>query len=199
MIRLLALRHAATDWNEAGLLQGRAERALSPAGRAAAATWRLPAFADHWQLLCSPLRRAQQTAALLGRSAQIEPALIEMALIEMDWGAWEGLRPADLRRTDPRFAAEAARGLDLTPPGGESPRQVAARLLPWLAALGEDSVAVTHKGVLRALLHLATGWDFQGKAPAKPAAGRAFLFERLDGHLSLVPGLVSLTALAPAP
>jgi probable phosphoglycerate mutase len=179
--RLLALRHAATDWNEAGLLQGRAERGLSAAGRAAAAAWRLPSFAAGWTLLASPLRRAQETAALLGPQVVTEPALIEMS-----WGAWEGHSPAELRRDDPRFTAEETRGLDFTPPGGESPRQVAARLAPWLAGLERDSVAVTHKGVLRALLHLATGWAFQGKAPAKPRAGVALLFALEGGRLSLM-------------
>jgi probable phosphoglycerate mutase len=179
--RLLALRHAATDWNEAGLLQGRAERGLSPAGRAAAAAWRVPAFAAGWPVLCSPLRRARETAAAMGLPAQVEDRLIEM-----NWGEWEGCSPAELRAGDPRFAAAEVRGLDLAPPGGESPRQVALRLRPWLDSLGQDSVAVTHKGVLRALLHLATGWDFQGKAPAKARAGTALLFERGEGGLRLV-------------
>jgi probable phosphoglycerate mutase len=187
VIRLLALRHAATDWNEAGLLQGRAERALSPAGRAAATGWRLPVFAARWAVLSSPLQRARETAAAMGLAASVEEALIEM-----NWGAWEGRNPAALRRDDPRFAAEEARGLDLAPPGGESPRQVAARLSPWLAGLGRDSVAITHKGVLRALLHLATGWDFTGKPPAKLRGGTALLFERSGGRFSLVDAAAPL-------
>jgi probable phosphoglycerate mutase len=185
--RLFAFRHAPTDWNEAGLLQGRADRPLSDAGRAAAAGWRLPPFAAGWTVFSSPLRRARETAAAMGLDAAVEPALIEM-----HWGAWEGSSLVALRQRDPRFAAEEARGLDFTPPGGESPRQVAARLAPWLAALREDSVAVTHKGVLRALLHLATGWDFQGKAPAKPRAGIGLVFAIDQGRASLAQARVPL-------
>ena len=33
MIPLLVIRHGATDWNEAGLIQGRTDRPLSAAGR----------------------------------------------------------------------------------------------------------------------------------------------------------------------
>src|SRR3546814_19841125 len=62
--------------------------------------------------------------------------------------------------------ANEARGLDFRPPGGESPRDVQDRLRPLLAELadaGEDVVAVSHKGVLRALYALASGWDMRGK------------------------------------
>jgi len=183
---LLALRHAATDGNEAGLFQGRADRSLSPAGRSAAASWRLPAFAQAWPAVASPLRRARETAAAMGLAAAVEPALIEM-----DWGAWEGRARAALAE-DPAFLAAERLGLDLLPPGGESPRQVAARLEPWLAGLEQDLVAVTHKGVLRALLHLATGWDFQGKPPAKARAGIALLFAREAGRWRLEAGTVPL-------
>jgi probable phosphoglycerate mutase len=42
--------------------------------------------------------------------------------------------------------------------------------MPWLArvaATGEPLVVVTHNGVLRALLALATGWDMSGKPPVR--------------------------------
>jgi len=193
--RLLALRHAVTDWNAEGRLQGRADRTLSPAGRAAAALWRLPAFAADWPVLCSPLKRAHQTALLM----RLRPTVAQ-ALIEMDWGRWEGRTLADLRREGGAdFAAAEAAGLDMQPPHGESPRQVAARLSPWLERLGKDSVAVTHKGVLRALVHLATGWDFTGRIPIKAVAGTALLFERKDGKLAVEPYPYSLLPPAAGP
>jgi probable phosphoglycerate mutase len=49
-----------------------------------------------------------------------------------------------------------AAGLDFRPPGGESPRDVQERLKPYLASLAGPTIAVTHKGVLRALYALAT-------------------------------------------
>lgn len=189
MTRLLALRHAPTAWNAEGRFQGRSDQPLSAEGLALAATWRLPDDARDWPVLASPLLRARQTAEAMGLSARVEPALIEM-----DWGAWEGRTHAELAAEDAAgLAASEARGLDFQPPGGESPRQVMARLAPWLAAGGPPRVLVTHKGVLRALLALATGWDFQGKPPAKIASGQALLLALApDGGLALLDGRVRL-------
>jgi len=158
------LRHGATAWNAAGRMQGRADPPLSPNGRAALQGMRLPAALALARWVSSPARRARETADLLGADA-VEVA---DALVEMDWGAWEGETLATLRR-DPDFAENEARGLDFQPPGGESPRAVLRRVAAWTATLTGDRpvVAVTHKGVIRAVLCLATGWDMLGKPPAK--------------------------------
>jgi probable phosphoglycerate mutase len=78
---------------------------------------------------------------------------------------WEGRTLAEARESDPDAAAREAQGLDFRAPNGESPREVQARLLPWLAALQADTLAVTHKGVIRALYALATGWPMLGRMP----------------------------------
>jgi probable phosphoglycerate mutase len=47
---------------------------------------------------------------------------------------------------------------------------VLERLKPWLARVGASDVpviAVTHLGVIRAIVAAATGWDMTGKAPVK--------------------------------
>jgi len=173
MTRLVLVRHAATAWNEAHRVQGRADPPLSAEGRAAAARWRLPADMVPGLWVTSPLARARETAALMGA---VRPT-VEPRLIEMDWGAWEGARLAELRaRHGAAMAGNEARGLDFRPEGGESPREVLARLAPWLAemaALGDTVAAVTHKGVIRALLARATGWDMRGRAPSRIARGFA--------------------------
>ncbi len=174
-MKLLLLRHATTPWNEGRRLQGRSDIGLSPRGRAEASRWRLPCWAAGWPVLTSPLKRAQQTAQLMGCRAQSVAWLIEM-----DWGRWEGRRLADLRaELGPAMAAMEARGLDLRPPGGESPRAVGQRLLPFLQALdagAEGYVLVTHKGVIRALLSLAGGWDMRQDWPERlrPHCGHLF-------------------------
>jgi probable phosphoglycerate mutase len=125
MTPLLLIRHGATPWNASGRMQGRADIGLSAAGRAEVARWRLPKGGQAARWLVSPLRRARETAALLGAPA----TLVAARLIEMDWGAWEGLSAVELRRTAAgELAREEARGLDLRPPGGESPRELMARL-----------------------------------------------------------------------
>jgi probable phosphoglycerate mutase len=169
---VLLIRHGPTEWNDNGRIQGRADLELSSRGRAEVARWRLPAAWAEARVLSSPLRRARDTAALLtGRTP-----IIDDRLIEMDWGAWQGRRLAELRARAPALvAANEARGLDFRPPGGESPREVCARLQALLAELAADPqpvVAVCHKGVIRAALVLATGWDMRSKPPLRLARDR---------------------------
>ena len=172
MSEFLILRHAPTDWNRAGRIQGRADRALSPEGRAEAATWRLPEWARDWPCLSSPLRRALET----GRAMGLDPSP-RAALAEMDWGVLEGRTLEAVRREGgDAFAAEEAKGLDFRPPGGESPREVGARVAAFLAAEGRDAVVVAHKGVLRALFALATGWDMRSKPPLRIHGASAHRF-----------------------
>ena len=115
-----------------------------------------------------------------------DQAAIDRRLIEMDFGAWEGKRLADLRaEPDGDAAAREALGLDFKAPGGESPRAVQARLEPLLARLAElrrPTVLVTHKAVIRALYALATGWTMIGKPPAKLRPNCAQVFRlQADG------------------
>lgn len=166
MTRLVLLRHGPTDWNASGCLQGRNDQPLSDAGRHFLRNRKLPAAFSRRRWYASPLRRAAETANLLGVSAIPEPALTEM-----DWGEYEGYTLGELQaRYGAAFSANEALGLDLLPPHGESPRQVQARLRPWLrkiAAEGLDAGAVTHKGVIRAILSLAYDWPMLGKPPVK--------------------------------
>lgn len=166
-VPLIMLRHGPTDWNAEGRIQGRCDRPLSDAGRAAVRRWRLPEACKDAHWVTSPLVRARETVALLGHG----DAASDPALVEMHWGPWEGCRLAQLRdRYGSEMIEMEARGLDFRPPGGESPRDVQRRLEPWLAEVGagrRPCVAVSHKGVIRALLSLASGWDMTAAAPEK--------------------------------
>jgi probable phosphoglycerate mutase len=133
------------------------------------------------RIVSSPLSRCVQTAALLGAP----DAAHEPRIIEMDWGEWEGRTLAELREElGDAMAQNEARGLDFRPPGGESPRAVIERIKPWLreiAAAGVPTLAVTHRGVIRAILAEASGWDMRGKPPAK-LDWRAVHFFMLDAQ-----------------
>ncbi len=183
MCPLVVIRHGPTDWNRTGRIQGCSDPPLSDQGRAAVRRWRLPpeltaGAASDWDWLTSPLTRARETAELLrsGLESGLDPGPgsgeipPEPALIEMSWGAWEGRRLDALRAEGGDAMAEAeALGLDFRPPGGESPRQVQVRLGPLLETLGGNRrpvVAISHKGVIRALYALASGWNMTD-APAE--------------------------------
>ena len=164
---LVLLRHGRTEWNLDGRIQGQTDTRLSAPGRDQVLSWRLPPELAGYRWVSSPLARSRETAALLGHEA-VE---LEAALMEARWGRWEGERLVDLRaRHGPDMAALERRGLDFQPPEGESPRDVQARLRPWLEAVarhGQPTVAVCHRGVIRALYALATGWDMTGKPSVK--------------------------------
>jgi probable phosphoglycerate mutase len=176
MTRLMLIRHGPTAYNEDGRMQGRIDEPLSAAGRAAVRGWSAPPESTSADWVSSPLVRARETAGLLGGP---EPT-IEPRLIEMDWGHWEGRRLNDLRsELGDAMAENEARGLDFRPPGGESPSDIQARVASWLAEIGarrRPTLALTHKGVIRAIFALAMGWDMTGKPPVKLARATAHFF-----------------------
>jgi probable phosphoglycerate mutase len=186
-VRILLLRHAATTWNLEGRIQGRSDVALSAQGRADVQGLSCPPPWRSGRCYSSPLRRARDTARALGAlSPQLVPALTEMS-----WGDWEGQTLAALRsRLGEAMMRNEARGLDFCPPGGESPRQVAARVRRWLASLPADEPvwAVTHKGVIRAVYALASGWDMREKPAARLDFKRGQAF-RIDGDVLRVEAL----------
>jgi 2,3-bisphosphoglycerate-dependent phosphoglycerate mutase len=162
---LWLIRHAQTAWNATGRIQGHTDVGLNAVGQQAACSWRLPVDASEW--FVSPLSRAQQTAAAMAA----DPVTVIPALTEMNWGVWEGQSLAQLRAQlgDAMRINEDA-GLDFRPDAGESPREVQARLREWYLTLdrtGPDVAVVTHKGVIRALLAEASGWDMRGKSPGR--------------------------------
>ena len=164
-MKLLLLRHGVTDWNADKRIQGRIDRPLSDIGIEAIKQRRLADAVLDLSWYCSPLLRARQTAELLG----IESPQIEPALIEMDWGDWEGqiLKPLRKQLGD-EMRSNEARGLDFCPPNGESPRRLQDRLKPWLRQIslqGDDVAAVVHKGIIRCLYALAMDWDMRGESP----------------------------------
>lgn len=181
MVQLAIIRHGHTPWNRAGRIQGRTDVALEDAAAAELGRFRLP---DAWaraDVTASPLMRAVQTGRII---SDREPTT-DAALIEMDWGKWEGLHGVDLK-ADPTsgFRDIEDWGWDWHPPEGESPADMWARLEPWVMSLRTDTVAVCHIGIMRALLAKAHGWNFRGPAPFRIKRNWLFLIN-LDGGLTV--------------
>lgn len=167
MTQLALLRHGETDWNVQGRIQGRTDTELNAPACLSLAGQRLPSEFNAWRKYSSPLRRCLQTCECLGlKEIQVQPCLIEA-----DWGQWEGRTLDQLRAEQAQAMREnEERGFDFRPSGGESPREVLARLQPWLQELaqaGAPALAVTHRGVIRVLMAQALGWNLLGKAPVK--------------------------------
>lgn len=89
MIKLYIVRHGITDWNEKGLVQGATDIALNAVG--IAQTKELASKINLSKIdicLCSPLKRARQTAdILLGNKFNV---IYDDLLIERGFGDYEG-------------------------------------------------------------------------------------------------------------
>jgi probable phosphoglycerate mutase len=174
MIPLLLIRHGKTEWNLQKKLQGRRDIALSNIGEDELKSCTIPKEFAKFKWRVSPLMRALQTAELL-KAPSYE---IDKRLIEMDFGLWEGKTIKELRSEYGRAMLDnEAKGIHMQPPNGESPFDVQQRLHPFLKELREPTIAVTHKGVIRALKSLAYNWDMTDKFSQEFRWNAAHLFE----------------------
>ena len=147
---LWLLRHGATAWAREGRHTSHTDLPLLPEGEAEArALAPLLAQQPFAAVLCSPLQRAQRTCELAGLGAQ---AQIEPDLREWDYGAYEGITTAEIRRTVPDWTV-----FSHPCPGGEDAQQVQRRCERVIAhalelAGGEGRVALfAHGHLLRCL------------------------------------------------
>jgi probable phosphoglycerate mutase len=182
--RIALLRHGETAWSAAGRIQGRTDVPLLNGF-----SIQFPESCIGMRVVTSPLQRCVQTAALIGAP----DAAREPRLIEMHWGDWEGESlPALRERYGESMRENEARGLDFRPANGESPREVRERVRSWLREVaqgGEPTLAVTHRGVIRAILSDAFGWDMTGKPPAKLDWQAVHLFDLDDSGMPRVERL----------
>lgn len=152
-------RHGQTVFNREHRLQGQMESDLTPLGRAQAGAMGdllhdlVRRDADRpWRIVASPLRRARDTAAIIGAKLGL-PVAFDARLMELTVGAWEGRLRADLARERPALFAD--RTWFFAAPGGETYDQVMARVSSWLAdqaAEPERRLIVVSHGVAGRLL-----------------------------------------------
>jgi broad specificity phosphatase PhoE len=147
---LWLLRHGATEWARSGRHTGRTDLPLLPEGEAEARRLApLLAGLGFDAVLVSPLRRARRTCELAGLGAQAEPC---DDLREWDYGAYEGITTAEIRRSVPGWTV-----FSHPCPDGETIEQIQARcerlIREALARIGaQRRVALfAHGHILRSL------------------------------------------------
>ncbi len=122
--RLLLVRHGETEWSRTGQHTGRTDLPLLPDGEAAARDLGpLLATYDLAHVRCSPMQRAQRTAALAGVTVDV----VDEDLMEWDYGGYEGLTTAQVRDIVGHDWTVFADGVVPGPTPGETIEQVAAR------------------------------------------------------------------------
>lgn len=107
----------------------------------------------------SPLERTRQTAEPIARACAA-PLLIEEALVEIDFGDWNG-EAFEALAGQPLWTEWNADRDRARPPGGETMLEVQARLARWLGAVSRSGsravAAVSHADVIKAAVALALG------------------------------------------
>tara|TARA_B100000686_G_scaffold309843_1_gene352124 strand:+ start:348 stop:983 length:636 start_codon:yes stop_codon:yes gene_type:complete len=195
MTLIALIRHAATDWNEGGRVQSTTDVPLSEGGRSTVQSWHVPELLNGFDWVSSPLSRAVETASILSGHP---PSNVDARLVEMDWGAWEGMTISELR-AEIGHPGEAWRagGLDFKGPDGESQRDVQTRLLSFFSEVADTmqpTVIVCHRGIVRATYSLAANWDQTTAWPDTLADDCTHLFRlSSDGHPSIEELNVPLT------
>jgi 2,3-bisphosphoglycerate-dependent phosphoglycerate mutase len=164
--RLLVLvRHGQSEWNLQNLFTGWRDVGLTEKGtaEARAAGRQLKALGLRFDIaFTSALTRAQRTLELMldelgQRSISV---LRDQALNERDYGDLSGLNKDEARR---KWGEEQVhvwrRSYDVAPPGGESLKDTAARVLPYYVQeilprvlRGERTLVSAHGNSLRALV-----------------------------------------------
>lgn len=162
---LVLVRHGQSEWNEKNLFTGWRDPGLTEKGKeeARAAGRAMKEKGLHFDVaFTSALGRAQETNRIileeLGQSDL--PIIKDQALNERDYGDLSGLNKDDARK---RWGEEQVhvwrRSYDVPPPGGESLKDTAARVLPYYekeilprVLKGERVLVSAHGNSLRALV-----------------------------------------------
>lgn len=164
MSRLIVWRHGHTDWNADGRVQGQADVPLNELGhRQAAEAAQLLLRLWPAAIVASDLRRAADTAAALAALAGL-PVRPDPRLRERYFGAWQGLRMADVARTRPEEHARWRAGADVVGDGIETLDDLGKRVgdaLQDAACLGPPGgtvVVATHGAAARQGVGELLGW-----------------------------------------
>lgn len=147
MGELWLVRHGETAWSLSGQHTGRTDIPLTARGRQQAELLGRRLMKKTFALvLTSPLRRARETCELSGQAASAVP---DEDLLEWDYGAYEGLTSAEIRKEVPGWTIWTG-GVR----GGESADQVGERVDRVIArsvAAAGDVALYAHGHVLRIL------------------------------------------------
>ncbi|MFE7430668.1 histidine phosphatase family protein [Streptomyces sp. NPDC057545] len=150
--RILLARHGRTEWSVKGNHTGRTDIPLLDSGRADAELLGERLHGGPWaelpglEVRTSPLLRARETCDIAGFADRAEPW---DALLEWDYGAYEGMTPAQIKAIRPDWFIWRD-GV----PEGETLAELSARadrIVEWARSADRDVLVFAHGHILRAL------------------------------------------------
>ena len=190
MSQLILVRHGQSEWNQQNLFTGwrdpdLTERGVTEARNAGRA---LKAEGITFTIaFTSELMRAQKTCALLlEEQGQTDLQTIRnVALNERDYGDLSGLNKDDARE---KWGEEQVhiwrRSFDTPPPGGESLKDTAERVLPYFnntvmprIRAGENVLVAAHGNSLRALVMVLDGLGETEITQVNIATGEPYIYD----------------------
>ncbi|WP_149830356.1 histidine phosphatase family protein [Streptomyces tailanensis] len=171
--RILLARHGQTEWSLLGKHTGRTDIPLLEEGRRGAKLLGerlhgaplvgLPGV----EVRTSPLSRARDTCELAGFG---DRATAWDTLMEVDYGAYEGLTPAEIQSSRPGWLMWRD-GV----PEGETLQQLTARadeVVAWARSAERDVLVFAHGHILRSIAArwLGLGLDFAARVRLNPTS-----------------------------
>lgn len=197
MSQLILVRHGQSEWNQQNLFTGWRDPDLTEqgVGEARNAGRALKAEGITFDIgFTSELQRAQKTCALLlEEQGQTDLHVIRnLALNERDYGDLSGLNKDDARE---KWGADQVhiwrRSYDTPPPGGESLKDTAERVLPYFNNTimphilgGKNVLVAAHGNSLRALVMVLDGLGEDEITQVNIATGEPYIYDMTDtGHV----------------
>ena len=194
---LVLVRHGESEWNKLNLFTGWKDPGLSPKGVEEAKTAGKLLKAEGYKFdvaFTSALVRAQQTLSLileeLGQTGLT--TYEDQKLNERDYGNLSGLNKDEARE---KWGADQVhiwrRSYDVPPPGGESLKDTAARVLPYYEAkilpevrAGRNVLVSAHGNSLRALIMQLEGLSGEEIVARELATGAPIVYRlNADGSM----------------
>jgi probable phosphoglycerate mutase len=159
MTRILLIRHGHVEGIAPERFRGRADLPLTSLGvaQARAVAERIASGWRPAKVYTSPLDRCVATGAAIAKACGA-PTEVMRALIDIDYGAWQGRSCAEIEQGEPKlYAAWRTTPHLVRFPGGDSLQDLAARTADALRLAlarhpGETVVLLAHDSVNRALL-----------------------------------------------
>ena len=194
---LILVRHGQSEWNLKNLFTGWKNPPLTELGITEARETGIKLKAAGYEpdlYYTSALSRAHQTLDLLLEQLGVVNVTItrNQALNERDYGDLAGLNKDDARE---KWGEEQVhvwrRSFDVPPPGGESLKDTAARVLPYYEAeilpqlkAGRTVLVAAHGNSLRALVMAIEGLDADAIVKREIATGEPIVYRiGVDGRL----------------
>jgi probable phosphoglycerate mutase len=193
--RICVTRHGETDWNIAGVLQGRLDVPLNDRGREQARelAWRF-ATAGFTQVYTSPLARARETAEILAPLLALPPPVCHDGLQERNFGVIQGIPKAELAETNPALLREIVRRNPAAVfEDGETLHECASRVLAAIGDIGAREpgariLVITHGWAMDVVAREVKGLPRDTIMHVKPKNGESVWLETDGRTIRPAPG-----------